>query len=142
MNGITFQQISGFVDSDKGVSDVLVTTDGNVHLAIREGLSLDHVAIDASGDVTREVIHPLGGERKILAKDTQDHLYLAYTYHPKLGENVEELRFATNKSGEWEVTTLLAVDGEATDLDMAVDASGVAHLIYTDIVRYDTSVYY
>lgn len=142
MNGITFQQISGFVDSDKGVSDVLVTSDGIVNLAIREGLSLDHVAIDANGDMTREVIHPLGGERKILAKDAQDHLYLAYTYHPKLGENAEELRFATNKSGEWEVTTLLAVDGETTELDMTVDASGVAHLIYTDIARNDTSVYY
>lgn len=142
LNGVSLQQIAGGVRYDTGPSDVIVTSDGVVHLVIRDGTSLDHIAIDENGTMTREVIHPLGGERKILAKDAVDHLYLAYTYRPNSSERVEEIRFATNKSGDWEVTTLLAVDGDTPDLDMAVDANGVAHLIYNEVDFDDMSEYY
>ncbi|MCC6157248.1 MAG: hypothetical protein IT350_04290, partial [Deltaproteobacteria bacterium] len=140
-DGVTFQQIlsggAGF-----GQNDIAISSDGVIHAVGQDGLSLDHYMIDAAGGITRDTINPLGGEWKVMDIDAEDHIHLVYTYRREPDEEVNELRYATNKSGEWEDILLREVDRGSPDFDMAVDANGLLHIVYSGIARNDKSLYY
>ncbi|MCC6160035.1 MAG: hypothetical protein IT350_18425 [Deltaproteobacteria bacterium] len=143
-DGVIFQQIVAST-AGAGRNDILVAPDGRVRILGQEGKSLDVWSIDPmTGDQTRETIEPFGGEVKNMDMDAEGNLHVVFTYRPFSNEDVRELRYATDESGDWEIATILVDDrGEYPEFDMEVDPdTDVVHLVYNQFERDDERVHY
>ena len=77
------------------------------------------------------------GDHNSIAIDSNDHSHLAY-YYSYNAQTVEDLIYATDKSGSWVITTLDSADSVGMHTSIAIDSnSDSVHISYYDETNND-----
>ncbi len=118
---------SPFVDANIAIDSV-----NSVHVGYADNFGIAH-KVYSSGAWTAEEVDAEGWCKSSLALDTSDNVYFAYFVG---GPQSQELRYATNKTGTWVHGTVdlftqdIGCGAPESPLSLAVDVTGVAHIIY------------
>ena len=86
-----------------------------------------NVTLDSTGRV---------GDHNSIAIDSNDHSHLAY-YYSYNAQTVEDLIYATDKSGSWVITTLDSADSVGMHTSIAIDSNSAVHISYYDETNND-----
>ena len=76
------------------------------------------------------------GDHNSIAIDSNDHSHLAY-YYSYNAQTVEDLIYATDKSGSWVITTLDSADSVGMHTSIAIDSNDSVHISYYDETNND-----
>ena len=76
------------------------------------------------------------GDHNSIAIDSNDHSHLAY-YYSYNSQTVEDLIYATDKSGSWVITTLDSADSVGMHTSIAIDSNSAVHISYYDETNND-----
>lgn len=138
-------------EAQLAISNVAIAADSNgvIHLAYEASQKQGGIVIDSfmayavlrkgGWQVTR--IDDVGGDCSITI-DSEDKVHISYIAGDWFNSN-SSLRYATNRSGTWQVEIIEGSDAGAFN-SIAVDSNGAAHISYlntygTDTVKYATN---
>ncbi len=133
---ITYRQyISG--SAGVGTNAVALDADGRMFVFGMVGRSFDAYVFDADGGVERQIVDPSGGMYSEIHRDAAGAFHVVY-----MNNNHNELRYATDASGEWVVTVLSEIPEGNIGFSSALGADGTLHIEYTHNVGGANNVRY
>ncbi|MCC6160417.1 MAG: hypothetical protein IT350_20360 [Deltaproteobacteria bacterium] len=136
IGAITYRQyIAG--SAGVGRNAVALDADGRAWVFGMVGRSFDAYIFDDDGSVEREIVDPAGGLNSEVNRDGSGAFHVVYT-----NTNANEIRYATNTSGEWVQTVILAVPEGGVVFGSAREPNGTIHVAYTRLENDTTGLIY
>ena len=100
--------------------------------------SIISFASNVEGSLTTIVDSNNAGTHNSIAIDSSNHVHISYGMNGGFHfNNVDALKYATNLSGSWEITTIDSNGYVGGYTSIAIDSSGKVHISYYDYTNLD-----
>ncbi len=125
----TEELVDGGVAWDK--TALVVDKQGTVHILYSDGSQIMHIAGQPQDFSDPEIVAPCPGSAcgPALAIDTHNHLHVTYGFG-------NELRYGTNKFGEWKTEAIATDVAVAEHHAITIDQNNYVHISYFDAISH------
>ena len=138
--------LTSTIDSDESSgshNSIAVDSNGHVHIAYqREFYDWDEMATqfdlkyatNASGTWVISTLEALGSDQVYcsIAVDSEDRVHIAYSFENSASGWRSNLKYATNRTGTWIISTIDNSDHVGSYVSLALDSNDKAHISYYD----------
>jgi hypothetical protein len=131
------------VDSEGYVgvyTSIALDSSGNAHISYFDGSNYDlKYATNAGGSWSTTTVDSTGdvGMYTSIALDSSGNVHISYTEYNYYDGSNDDLKYATNEGGNWNITTVDSTGNTNKYTYIALDSSGNAHISYYDGSNYD-----